>query len=465
MADTRFTKLLADPRVAEARALLQAALADHQAALPTAPQPADPALAEGYAAMLDRFAAARGRGLFFPYLGSGLGRGPWVELADGSVKLDFIGGIGAHPYGHGDAGIFDARLDAALGDTVMQGNLQQNPESLLLSERLIAEANRFAPGRFGHCFLSTTGAMANENGAKILFQAKAPASRILAFSHCFAGRTLGMSWVTDKAAYRQGVPKAADVDYVPFFDPDKPEASTRHAVSVLRRHLDRYPGQHAMFIAELVQGEGGYYTGTTEFFRALFELCQERNVGVLIDEVQTFGRTTEMFAFQHFGISDLVDVVSIGKLSQVCATIYRDGVNPGAGLLSQTFTGSSAAILAGDQIVRRLREGDHFGEEGRNAGIHARFVQHLERLAAAHPDWVGGPFGVGAMIGFTPFGGDGKKAGTLLKRLYDNGLLGFNAGANPTRLRFLPPLLVVTDAEIDAAAEILERTLAEVAAS
>lgn len=463
MAQTRFDKLLNDPRVNEARALLQAALAEHRGALPSEPQAADPSLASGYAAMLERFASARGRGLFFPYLGSGLGNGAWVELADGSVKLDFIGGIGAHPYGHGDAEVFDAALDAALGDTIMQGNLQQNPESLLFSERLVAEANRDAPGRFSHCFLTTTGAMANENAAKILFQAKAPANRALAFSHCFAGRTLGMSWVTDKPGYRVGVPKAVDVDYVPFYDPEKPESSTRHAVTVLRRHLDRYPGQHAFFIAELVQGEGGYYTGTEAFFRAIFELCHERGVAVLADEVQSFGRTESMFAFQHFGISDLVDVVTVGKLSQVCATIFRADHNPGAGLLSQTFTGSSAALRAGDQIVRRLTDGGHFGKDGRNAAIHARFRGHLERIAAAHPDWVQGPYGVGAMIGFTPFGGDAKMAGALLRKLYDNGLLGFNAGAQPTRLRFLPPLLVVSDAEIDAAAGILERTLGEVA--
>ncbi len=469
MNQTRFAALLDDPRVAQARALLHAALQDHTQALPATPTPADPALAGDYAAMLDRFAAARGRGLFFPYLGSGLGHGAWVELADGSVKLDFIGGIGAHPFGHSPLQMLDARLDSALGDTVMQGNLQQNPESLTLSETLLAEANRFASpvdgkARFAHCFLSTTGAMANENGAKILFQAKAPATRILAFSHCFAGRTLGMSWVTDKAAYRVGVPKTVDVDYVPFFDPSKPEASTRHAVTVLKRHLERYKGQHAMFLLELVQGEGGYYTGTSEFFRELLTVCRAHGVGVLVDEIQSFGRTSQMFAFQHYGLDDLVDVVTIGKLSQVCATLYTAAINPGAGLLSQTFTGSSAAIRVGLEVIVGLRDGGFYGPNGRNSAIHDRFVSHLQQIAARHPGWVEGPFGVGAMVGFTPFGGDGKLANKLLMKLYDNGLLGFNAGAEPTRLRFLPPLLVVTDAEIDAAAAILEATMAQVAA-
>jgi 4-aminobutyrate aminotransferase-like enzyme len=251
---------------------------------------------------------------------------------------------------------------------------------------------------------------------------------------------------------------------VPFYDPQKGEASIRHAVTVLKRHLERYQGQHAFFIAELVQGEGGYHTGTAAFYRALFEVCRSHGVGVLADEVQTFGRTSEMFAYQHYGIGDLVDVVTVGKLSQVCATLFTAALNPAPGLLSQTFTGASAAIELGLRVVDALRGGGHFGADGRNAAIHRRFVGHLERLAAAHPDWVAGPYGVGAMIGFTPFGGDGKLAGKLLTRLYERGLLGFNAGSAPTRLRFLPPLLVVEDSDIDAAAAILEATLAEVAA-
>ena len=462
MATTRHQALVNDPRVAAARALLHAAIAEHQSALPSSPMPANPALTPAYDAMLARFAITRGRGLFFPYLGSGLGRGAWVELADGSVKLDFISGIGAHPFGHGGPELIDAHLDAAFGDGVMQGNLQQNPESLEFSERLLDEANRGAPGQFAHAFLTTTGAMANENGAKVLFQRKAPATRVLAFSHCFAGRTLGMSWVTDKHAGRVGLPKVLDVDYIPFYDPEKGEASTRHAVSVLRRHLERYQGQHALFIAELVQGEGGYHTGTTAFYRALFELCRAHGVGVMIDEVQTFGRTHEMFAFQHYGIADLVDVVTVGKLSQVCATLFRAEFNPSPGLLSQTFTGATSALYFGLTVLQRLRDDHHFGADGRNAAIHRYFVAHLERIAAAHPDWVAGPFGVGAMVGFTPFGGDGKRATLLLNRLYANGLMGFNAGSEPTRLRFLVPLLAVTDADIDAAVAILEATLAEV---
>lgn len=470
MSQTRFANLLHDPRVAQARALLAEALHDHRAKFPTTVTAADPTLRPGYDQDLAELGALRGRGLFFPYLGSGLGRGAWVELGDGSVKLDFITGIGAHPFGHSDASLLPARVEAALSDTVMQGNLQQTRDTLTFSRLLLAEANRTPGGlqtgaRLAHCFLTTTGAMANENGAKVLFQAKAPASRILAFAHCFAGRTLGMSWVTDKHAGRVGLPKSVDVDYLPFFDPDAPEASTAATLATLRTHLERFPGQHAMILIELVQGEGGYYTGTPAFFRAILEECRQHGVAVLIDEVQSFGRTTEMFAFQHFGLDDLVDVVTVGKLSQVCATLFTDAVNPGPGLLSQTFTGSTEAIRCGVEVLRALRERGAYGPAGRNVAIYERFVGHLRAIGARHPGWVQGPFGVGAMIGFTPFGGGAKIANALLQQLYADGLLGFNAGSDPTRLRFLPPLLVVSDDDIDAAAAILEQSMATTAAA
>lgn len=75
---------------------------------------------------MDAFSEARGGKLYYPYLGSGMGNGPFMELTDGSVRYDFINGIGVHHFEHSNAKIIEACLDAALEDTVMQGNLQQN---------------------------------------------------------------------------------------------------------------------------------------------------------------------------------------------------------------------------------------------------------------------------------------------------------------------------------------------------
>ncbi len=464
MSQTRHAALAADPRIAQARALVQEAVAAHQAEVNAVRGP-DPALAADYDAQVAAIGQARGRDLFFPYLGSGLGNGPYVELGDGSVKLDFISGIGAHGWGHSHPALVDAAFDAALQDTVMQGNLQQNAVSLDVSRLLIDGANRTSgEGRFSHCFLTTTGAMANENAYKILLQHKTPASRVLAFTGNFSGRTLGMCWVTDKAANRVGLPQTLATDFVPFFNPDKPEASTQHALAVLDRHLYRYPGQHALMSFELVLGEGGYYAGSAAFYRALMTRCREAGIAVHVDEVQTFGRTTELFAFQHFGLDDLIDTVSVGKITQVCATLFTAAVNPKPGLLSQTFTGATAALHAARTILEGLRDGGFYGPEGRNVQLHKRFVAGLKGIGDRHPGWVDGPFGVGAMVGFTPFGGDATKNGALLKQMYADGLLGFTAGKNPARMRFLMPVGAVTFDHIDEAVRLLEGSMAKVAA-
>src|SRR5689334_5776787 len=188
-------KLFNDPRVAQATRLLRDALADHQKAL-DGPRPADPARRVAYDELIARFNRLRGGPLYYPYLGSGIGRGPLVELADGSVKYDMISGIGVHYLGHGHPALLQAGIDAALKDTVMQGNLQQGPEALAVSKLLIDLAKRQG-ARLDHCFLTTSGAMANENALKIVLSKKSPASRILAFAGTFAGRTLALSQITD----------------------------------------------------------------------------------------------------------------------------------------------------------------------------------------------------------------------------------------------------------------------------
>ena len=79
--------------------------------------------------------------------------------------------------------------------------------------------------------------MANENALKIAFQKNAPATRLLAFDRCFAGRSLIFSQVTDKPVFREGLPLNQAVDYIPFYDPERPEESTREAVLALKKPL------------------------------------------------------------------------------------------------------------------------------------------------------------------------------------------------------------------------------------
>lgn len=456
---THADSLHADPRIAEAKRLILEAVADHQQHLTSVRAPR-PELADNYQQLLMEFGHMRGGALYFPYLSSGLGNGPWVELANGSVKLDMITGIGVHGFGHSHPALVKAGIDAALSDTVMQGNLQQDTASVRFTRRVVEAACQSGAG-LRHCFLSTSGAMANENALKIAFQRNAPANRILAFERCFAGRTLVLSQVTDKAAYRQGLPDTIAVDYLPFFDARDPVGSTQRTLDKFHEHLHRHPGKYACLWMELVQGEGGYHVGDRAFFRALCEMARQHHIAVAADEVQSFGRTTRLFAFQHYELDELVDIVSIGKISQVCATLFNDDYKPRPGLISQTFTGSTWSILAGDVIVQTLLEDGFFGPQGRIAQLHQRFAGHLQRLAKRFPQAVSGPFGIGGMVAFTPFDGSADKAKTLCMKLFDAGLMSFVAGADPTRLRFLMPLGCVQDEHIDIAGQIIERVMEE----
>ncbi|MCE5316309.1 MAG: aminotransferase class III-fold pyridoxal phosphate-dependent enzyme [Parachlamydia sp.] len=445
-------RLAADPRIAEARRLLCEAVADHQKSL-TGIRPPIPELRQSYDQMLASLAEKRGSPLWFPYLGSGLGNGVLVELLDGSVKYDFISGIGTHYFGHSHAALIEAGFDAALSDVVMQGNLEQNGDTVALTELLVEISG------FDHLFLTTSGAMANENALKIAFQKASPAYRILAFERCFIGRTLAMCEINDKPAYREGLPPNLHVDYIPYYDPKRPQESTQEAIAALEKLMMRYPKQHAAMIFELVQGEGGSYEGSREFFTALMTILKAHGILIIDDEVQSFGRLPSLFAFQHFGLTDFIDIVTIGKLAQVCGTFYRKDLRPRQGLLSQTFTASTSAIRASLAILQRLHKGKFFGPEGRIAKIHERFVKHFEAIAARHPQLVSGPYGMGCMIAFTPFDGHAQKVIRFIHALFEAGVIAFVAGSHPTRVRFLVPAGAVTDEDIDQVAVIIEQTL------
>ena len=130
----------------------------------------DAALESGLAKNIQEVGAVRSRPLFYNYLGSGLGRGPYVELQDGSVKLDFINGIGIHLFGHSHPRVLRATIKGAISDIVQQGNLQPNSEYLEISSALLRVAKKNS--RLNYVWLSTCGTMANENALKIARQKK-----------------------------------------------------------------------------------------------------------------------------------------------------------------------------------------------------------------------------------------------------------------------------------------------------
>ncbi|QOJ00673.1 MAG: aminotransferase class III-fold pyridoxal phosphate-dependent enzyme [Phycisphaeraceae bacterium] len=468
--------LRASPAVASAVAALVAEAKRHSARI-TDVRPADPGLKTEYEALMKRAAEVRGRGLLYPYIGSGVGHGALVELADGSVKWDMITGIGVHFFGHSDPEMIGLGVESGLDDVLKHGNLVTNFEAYGFGETLLAEAKKGS--RLRHAYVSTSGAMANENALKVCYQkAGGLAPRVIAFKDCFMGRSVTMCQIGDTSEYRQGVPLSTLVDYMPFWDE---EAAARMGkaryidmgVQHLEMLLDRYPGQHACFIFELVQGEGGFNVGDRDYFKALMDLCRARKVAIWDDEIQTFGRTERMFAYEMLDLGDYVDVFCVGKMTQACVTMFTEEFNPKAGLLSGTFTGEGVSFRWGTRVVERLRDGDYYGPDGRFAKHHAAFRSHVSALAAKHPAWfpkvvdragyerpIAG--GVGGMMRFTPFGGKKDKIAAACKACFDEGLITFWCGHGPYHMRMLPPLPVMKMEDWPRVFACLERGLAKV---
>ena len=434
---------------------------------------ARPAIEEKKALLQEWLARAkevRARGGYYPYVGSGRGRGALVELMDGSVKWDMINGIGVHMFGHCDPGVMRASLHAALSDVVMEGNLQFNADGIALAQLLCDEASRAS--RLKHCFVTNSGCMANEAALKICQQKTGAAPRVLAFRDCFMGRSVAMSQIGDEPAYRQGLALNMLVDYIPFYHPEIGERSIATSVALLKELIRRWPKQHSCFVFELVQGEGGFKTAPRAFFAELMTVCREAGIPVWIDEVQTFGRTTTMFAYEAMDLGEFVDVATLGKISQACACMYTEAMNPKAGLLSGTFSASVSALQAGWSVLQRMRDGGYYGPEGRIAKLYDAFRTRADALVKQHPEffppyktdggiesrnWVGG---VGGMMRLTPFGGDKERVSRLLQHLFEDGVIAFLCGHGPWHLRFLPPIGVMEPQQFDEVFAILKRSLA-----
>ena len=477
---TTFEQFLSSSPATEALETLKNEIAAKAATL-TDVRPPREELKEHYADLLARAGNARGRGLYYPYISSGIGNGPLIELADGSVKWDMISGIGVHFFGHSNPDLIEYALKGTLTDTIMHGNLQSGFEPYAFSELLLAQAAKGS--NLKHCFVAATGALVNENAIKLCYQKHNGAPRVIVFKDCFMGRTITMSQLGDAAGNRVGIPLSTLVDYMPFYDEaaaarDGRDAHIQAICDQLRSYIERYPNQHACFIFELVQGEGGFNTAPREFFVELMQICKEHNIAVWADEVQTFGRTESMFAYDMLGLGEFVDIVTIGKMSQACATLFTEEYNPAPGLLSATFTSSGAACKAGAYILDRLARGNYYGPDGLIVQHHKAFRKHCQAMIDRHPDWFppvepglltptpGGLVGgVGGMMRFSPFGGKKGPVFGALKHCYEEGIILFGCGHGPYHIRMLPPLGVMKLEDWPRVFAVLEKGLARAAGS
>lgn len=473
MAATVGEQIKQDPAIAGAIETIVERVRTHSEQI-TDIRPPNADLKVTYDELLERAGKVKGRALLYPTIASGVGNGPLVEMADGSVKWDMITGIGVHFLGHSHPEVIRAQAAAALEDTTKHGNLQSGFGAYEFGERLIAHASKNS--RLKHAFITTSGAMANESALKVCYQKHYPASRVLAFKHCFMGRSVTMCQIGDSHAGREGIPLSTQVDYMPFWNDvavEKVGGATKfidHCVWRLQQYIDRYPKMHACFIFELVQGEGGFNTANRDFFRALMECCKANNIAVWDDEIQSFGRTERMFAYEMYDLGEYVDVFCVGKMTQACATMFTEQYNPKPGLLSGTFTGASTDFAVGSKLLDILGSGDYYGPDGRFAKHHKAFREQVRAMIGRHPEWfpeatftsdlVGG---VGGMMRFTPFGGDKAKVAKLCRIAYDEGVIMFYCGHGPYHARVLPPLPAMQIEHWPRVFAVIEKAMARVA--
>lgn len=444
---------LSHPKFQQGLSLLLDALSELQTG-------ADALDGASYTEQLQEVARLRGRPLFFPYLGSGIGKGAKVRTADGRWLLDFAIGIGVHFFGHSHPDLLRTAITAAASDVVMQGNLQANAEYGALLEILL----HYSAPQLTHGWLSLPGTEANENALKLIRYHQQPARDLIAFRRCFHGRTTTMAEITDRPDYRKGQPSRERVFYLPFYEADDPESGQK-TLTALRAVLDQHPGEIAACVFELVQGEAGFRVAPREFFVPLMETLKERGVAIWVDEIQTFGRTGELFAFQRFDLAEYVDVVTVGKLLQNSALLFRAEYQPDPGLISGTFAGTTVGMAVGRRIVEKLVHENYLGSNGRITELEHAMREQLARLQHDLPDAIRAFDGIGAMWSLEPVRASLPDIKTLLHECYRNGLILYYAGfgEGPYRLRlFLPGGVVAVD-ELSEAVDILRFSLKQLA--
>lgn len=297
---------------------------------------------------------------------------------------------------------------------------------------------------------------------------------ILAFRGAFHGRTIGATSVTSSSLnYRRGYePLLPSIYQLPFpaayrdFDDDEDAAS-----ETCLAHLDELfattvaPSQVAAVLVEPVQGEGGYYPAPDRFLQALRAICDEHGILLIADEVQSgYGRTGEMWAFQHAGI--VPDVVCVAKaiangLPLSAIVTSRDLQERwGRGAHGTTYGGNPVACAAGVAVLETIRD-EALVANARSRG--AELAGGLRELMAEHPA-IGDVRGRGLMIGVEfvrdrdtreP---DGTMADAVTARAAEAGLLLLSCGLHHQVIRWIPPLDVSVP-EIEEALHLFERAL------
>lgn len=371
-----------------------------------------------------------------------LDRGEGVYLYDieGIKYLDFVAGIAVFALGYHNKEYNDA-LKAQIDKLTHTSNYYYNVPAVNAAKKLKAVSG------MDRVFFTNSGAEAVEGALKAArkyayLKDGSTDHEIIAMNHSFHGRTFGALSVTGNPKYREPFePMIGNVRFADFNDLESVKAQVTEKTCAI--------------ILEPVQGEGGLTPATEEFLKGVKELCVEKDILLILDEIQCgMGRTGYMFAWQRYGVKP--DIMTTAKA-------LGCGVPVGAFLMTERVAGASLAagdhgttyggnpfVCAAVEKVLDLFEQNHIMEHVRETAPYLE--KCLDELKDKY-DCIVERRGTGLMQGLV----FDRPVGEIITNALEEGLILINAG--PNIIRFVPPL-VITEKNIDEMADILDGCIA-----
>ena len=361
------------------------------------------------------------------------GEGVYVFDKDGNKYLDFVGGIAVNGLGHCHPAIVKCLQERA--ETILHCSNYFYNEPAVQTAKLIVENSCFDKVLFAN-----SGAEANEGQIKLARKYAKDHGHperfvVITMKNSFHGRTLATCTATGQyAVHRYFEPLPSGFRYAEF-----------NNLQSVKDIMDEYV---CAILTEPVQGEGGVRPASQEFLQGLRDLCDEKGILLMFDEVQVgSGRTGKLFAHQNYGVEP--DTCSMAKalgsgvpIGAVCARgDAAKTLTPGTH--GSTFGGNPVVCAGANVVVDRL-------DQSFLAQVSERAVQL--RAGLAKLPHVKNISGIGLMVGIEFFD---VQAADVLAACREKGLLVLTA---KTRLRLLPPL-TVSEHEVDMALEVLAEVL------
>lgn len=368
------------------------------------------------------------------------GEGVRLYDTDGKEYLDFGAGIAVFALGyHFDD--YDEALKDQIDRIIHTSNLFYNVPMAEAAEKL-----KNASG-MNRVFFTNSGTEAIEGAIKAARKYAwnkdhGTDHEIIAMNHSFHGRSVGALSVTGNPHYQEAFkPLMGGVRFADYNDLE----------SVKAQLTDRT----CAVIMETLQGEGGIYPIEEGFLKGVKEICEERGILLILDEIQCgMGRTGNMFAWQEYGV--MPDIMT-------CAKALGCGVPVGAFVLNEkaanaslapgdhgtTYGGNPLAAAAVSKVFDLFEKHDIVGHVQR---VTPYFEQKLDELVEKY-DCLAARRGKGFMQGIVVAG---RSVGELVKAALANGLVVLSAGSDV--LRLVPPL-IITEKDIDEMVKRLEEVL------